>query len=403
MQLNNRIARNSLALSILSLFILVGSIFFSSVSNAKELKVLVVRLSGSVLIESSTSGNWAPVHKWMTIPLGAKIKTLPGSFLDLLINKAAIVRVKGESEFMVAQMVKGLEKVLSKAKPGSCDRDQCKAPTVIKLFKGKAFLYVSPSFSRLPFIVETPIGIAGVTGTRFAVDLTERESFIVAVYQGSVVVWNKLKPQKFVEVEPGFIVKLAVERLPETPKIMTDEERKRYEECLKLHFGLENNQAFLEIGSRYQGIFSRGYSPDVLSEFGPNRTGQYQYQGKTEQRSVVQERKEGNGSQVRKGSVESHSSTLENHSSKMDHHPSKDHHDMTDRHSRKDHGKMDRGSKDIKGMHHDPSSGVHSTPARSGGHHPSAVHDTHSSHFSSGASSTRGSSKAHTSKGGKKR
>ena len=372
------------------LFLLAAD-FYWSLAQAQETKVLIVRLSGTVLVESA-KGDWKPARKWMYLSDGSHLKTLVGSSLDLMLNKGALIRIKGESEFSLGHVLKGVEEALETAKPGFCSKDRCKNGTVIRLLKGKAFFYVTPGFMGLPFIVDTPLGIAGVTGTRFAVEISKNRQLIVAVYQGQVVVWQRHIAKKIVLVGPGFITRVMSGKPPESPSSMTEKERKQYEECLRLHFGLEKNQAFIETSGRYRGVFSRGYSPEVLSEFGPTRTYQHQYQdGATSVGSEYSGRvtyganKKG-GSSSKVGNGDHHSSMSDRHSSTMDSHIKMDHHDMTDRHTVKDHVSMDK-----KTMSSGHSMTDHSTVNRSIKHSVPSRHEMSTPHPSMPTSSMTGS------------
>ena len=322
------------------LVILTASIWKAPV-RAEGLKVLVVRLSGTVLLKSS-NGKWEPARNWMNLPKDSYLKALQGSSLDLMINKGAIIRIKGESEFSLGQVLKKIKKAFDKAKPGYCSRNRCSKGTLLKLMKGKAFFYITPDFSGLPFIVDTPLGIAGVTGTRFAVEISKDGQLIVAVYQGQVVVWQKRMVKKIVVVTPGNITKVQAGKPPLTPFAMTDAQRKRYEECLKLHFGLEKNQAGIETSGRYRGVFSRGYSPETLSEFGPTRTYQHEYQN-----SAIPNEGEHTGKQVHETKNSSSSpktvdGPINHHSTRSDHHSKKEHKDVMDKHKVKDHSMKEK-------------------------------------------------------------
>jgi len=244
----------------------VATLFHAATSaHAGNGKILIVRVQGTALIAPEGHNQWKPVQKWMEIPKGARLRTLSHSSIDILIDRGTIIRVDGDSELIISDMLKRLEKALSKASPGLCKDRACKNGMVIKLLKGKALFYVSPKFSRLPLLVDTPIGVAGVIGTRFAADLTSKDRLIVAVLQGHVLVWTRGIPDKSVTVGPRHLTIIHMHRPPIPPKDMTHRELKTYDQCLKLHLGLDMNHAMQEISSRYRGVFTRGYSPDVLS------------------------------------------------------------------------------------------------------------------------------------------
>ncbi len=252
--------------TILFISLAVATLFHTATSAyAQNSKILIVRIQGTALMAPEGRNQWKPAQKWMEIPKGARLRTLSHSSVDILIDRGAIIRIDGDSELIVSHMLKRLEKALEKASPDLCKDRPCKNGMVIKLLKGKALFYVSPKFSRLPLLVDTPIGVAGVIGTRFAADLTSKDRLIVAVLQGHVLVWSRGIPDKSVTVGPKLLTIVHRHRPPIRPKDMTRRELKRYDQCLKLHLGLDMNHAMREISSRYRGVFTRGYSPDVLS------------------------------------------------------------------------------------------------------------------------------------------
>ncbi len=251
---------------ILFISLAVATLFHAATSAyTQNGKILIVRIQGTALMAPEGHNQWKPAQKWMEIPKGARLRTLSHSSVDILIDRGAIIRIDGDSELIISHMLKRLEKALAKASPGLCKDSSCKNGMVIKLLKGKALFYVSPRFSRLPLLVDTPIGVAGVIGTRFAADLTSKDRLIVAVLQGHVLVWSRGIPDKSVTVGPKLLTIVHMHRPPIRPKDMTRRELKRYDQCLKFHLGLDMNHAMREISSRYRGVFTRGYSPDVLS------------------------------------------------------------------------------------------------------------------------------------------
>jgi len=234
-------------------------------AHAESDKILLVRIQGTALMAPQGRNRWKPAQKWMEIPKGARLRTLSHSSIDILIDRGAIIRVDGDSELVISDMLKRLEKALAKASPGKCKNRPCRNGIVIKLLKGRALFYVSPRLSRLPLLVDTPIGIAGVVGTRFAVDLTSKDRLIVAVLNGHVLVWARGIPEKPVVVGSRLLTVVHMHRPPTPPQKMNRRELKKYDKCLKLNLGLDNSHAMREISSRYKGVFTRGYSPDVVS------------------------------------------------------------------------------------------------------------------------------------------
>ncbi len=316
---------------------------------AGQASILLVRIKGTVLVASGQNGAWEPGRLWLSLGKDTKIKTLSHSSIDLLLNKGAIVRVKGNSELVIKDMLERLERQLSQATRGMCHAGTCRDGIVIKLLKGKALFYVSPKFSNLPLLVDTPIGVAGVTGTRFAIDLTYSNRLYIAVFQGHVIVWPKNRARKAVLIGPEFFTSLKKGKIPSTPVKMSVKIRKRYEECLKLHLGLDKNHAMLETSGRYRGTFSRGYSPEVLSDFGPQRI--YQPQ---DRENVVQTQQQRQTNSTNKSTITHHTESTNRQSVKMNKMDTS-HHDIMDKHTMTDHKTMDHsGMSDHSTIHERP-------------------------------------------------
>ena len=357
--------------------LLVFSCLFGADAHGGWGKILVVRVSGTVLVSKGGNGPWEAGRKWMELPEGARVRTLSGASVDLLLDSGAIVRMKENSEMLVRSMLERLKKALSKARPGACQEDSCRTATLIQLKRGKALFYVSPSFSGLPLLVDTPIGTAGVTGTRFAMDLSVPGVLYIAVLKGHVIAWQKGLAGKPVMVGPDFIVRIEPKRPLLPPRPMNKKERKRYEECLKLHLGLGLQESLSETSSRYRGVFSRGYSPDVLTDIEPPRT--YRYSNGNEKTQAANEKGmhyEDRGSHSSKTEAGGQNSHV--HES---HHEVSDHHHMSDHHTDVKHSGMDQHNMTDRGMVHEAPSAQHTSHGSQAGpslsvheHVPSSSH-----------------------------
>ncbi len=342
---------------------------------AGQASILLVRIKGTVLVASGQNGAWEPGRLWLSLEKDTKIKTLSHSSIDLLLNKGAIVRVKGNSELIIKDMLERLERQLSQATRGMCQAGTCRDGIVIKLLKGKALFYVSPKFSNLPLLVDTPIGVAGVTGTRFAIDLTYSNRLYIAVFQGHVIVWPKNRARKAVLIGPEFFTSLKKGKIPSTPVKMSVKIRKRYEECLKLHLGLDKNHAMLETSGRYRGTFSRGYSPEVLSDFGPQRI----YQPQDRENVVQTQQQQRQANSTNKSTITHHTESTNRQSVKMNKMDTS-HHNTMDKHTMTDHKTMDHsGMSNHSTIHERPRMHETSSMSQSTGtpHGGSRMHENH--------------------------
>ncbi len=223
-------------------------------------EVVVVRVQGTVLVEMAGGGKWTAAHRWMKIPLKGRIKTLSGASADLLLKGRTLIRIKEGAELEIDHLDRELSQLLKRREFRKIKGGGGKG-TLLRLLDGRALLLVSPEFEGLPLIVDTPIGMAGVSGTRFVVDLTSPGECALAVWEGGVLFWNKRHPEVHVLVSPGEISTLTAVTTPTTPSQMNPGEKKRYQEIEELHLWKMHEKVARDPGSKYRGRFSRGYSP----------------------------------------------------------------------------------------------------------------------------------------------
>ena len=227
-------------------------ILFLWISPALALKVTIARLKGSVLVHLPDQDRWIPARCWMDLPEGAEIRTLEDSFADLLFAKKALVRIKENSQVRLEELEDEVRKIFK-------GRASARG-TLIRLRTGCVYLLVRPDYPEKPFVVETPIGMAGVTGTRFVVHLVNEEEMLVAVWKGEVKVWDPWR-HRLIPVRTGKYCLLARTRAPEL-KPISPEVKESYKEVEKLLLPEDINWKLRSPGSRYEGTFTRGFAPD---------------------------------------------------------------------------------------------------------------------------------------------
>jgi len=162
---------------------------YPRLANAQKFQFILVKLKGTVLLKIPGQNNWQVARKWMNIPLQAHLKTLADSYADILINRRALVRIKERSEICLKELAQDIAKKMAQESGLKFTPQQ---GTSVELLKGRAFFLVAPGYKELPFVVETPIGIAGVAGTKFVVDLSSPKHCLVAVWRGKVFFWNQI-------------------------------------------------------------------------------------------------------------------------------------------------------------------------------------------------------------------
>jgi hypothetical protein len=250
-------------LVIFCLFFLFSLMPWPGLGFAADQEAVLVRVQGTVLVRILEGGEWMAGQKWMKIPLTGRVKTLPSASADILIDGKVLIRIKEKTELEINVVQKEILRVVSKAGL----KGETGKGTLLKLFGGKALLLVAPGFRGLPLVIDTPIGMAGVTGTRFIIDLTASDRCYLAVWEGKVLFWNRAQPEQSVLVGPGTISRVSFTGPPTGPARMKPSEKRRYQEMEELHFWPKTGGRTREPGSRYNGKFSRGYSVTTYDTF----------------------------------------------------------------------------------------------------------------------------------------
>ncbi len=242
------------------LIAITAALLSAAHADATGPDMTIVRIDGDVQVKTSHKKPWQPAKAWMNLSPGATIRTSSGASIDLLMEETALIRLKEHTEITPENIKKNQIKALHKAMP-ELGKSDCGSGIVIKVTKGKALFYVSPAFSSLPLIIETPYGAATVMGTRFGVEVKNGKGAELAVFQGELIAWNRGRAAKPVIIEEGFTAILGRRTLKPSPMNRVCEQR--FAECTSLHLGLNGNQALSTVSGKYRGAFSRGYAPSA--------------------------------------------------------------------------------------------------------------------------------------------
>jgi len=238
-----------------------------------DTKFLVARLKGKATIESEI-GHEQIKRPLIKIPSNVYVNCLNGAYLDLSINKATLVRLKEASKLYLGQ-----DKTINSQGNLNCCNQPCHQTPIMTLLKGLALFHVSPRYSPLPFIIDTPQAIICSNSGRFAVEITDSQSLKIANFSGDLSLMLKNNSfQKNIKIGQGALLSLKANGSISIDSSPTPEQIAPYKECLDLHFGLQNNLADIKHSGRYEGDFFRGYSPGTLLEFGSAYTRQHKSQ-----------------------------------------------------------------------------------------------------------------------------
>ena len=150
--------------------------------------VRILEVKGTPAIVTTLDGLSSPAVAGEFIREGASVKTGPGSSVSLLFDNGAFVVVEPETEFSIEKFAtdpfsyEGIDyKTISK--------EPSRSVTKLKVSEGLIAVDVVPLNGKSKFEVLTPLGSAGIRGTRFGVSFSRAtNSSSVVVVIGSVAV-----------------------------------------------------------------------------------------------------------------------------------------------------------------------------------------------------------------------
>ena len=240
---------------ILSLFWLIIFLCLCPHVPARDIEreaARITRIKGTVMIYQDQGKTWSVARKGMIVCLKDKVKTLSGSEVDLFIQDVAIVRLKENTIFKLAA-IKGRPATIDSSSKALVEKSLLaqEEKDILELLKGKLLLWVKHVLQGTTFEVITPIGVAGVKGTRFLVHAPDEDITIVAVLEGIIEAKNILMPDKAVllkKKEFSIIRRGAYPTEPETVKENLYDELK---ESLELRLSRQEMGFIRKPGSRY--------------------------------------------------------------------------------------------------------------------------------------------------------
>ena len=221
----------------------------------------VLRIKGTTMVYQYQSKKWSVAKRGMRLFQRDTIKTLSDSQLDLLIEGVAVVRLKEKTTLEIAEIKEEATRPVTSSRillveKRSSDMGE---KNILRLLNGKLLLWVKHILQGSTFDVETPIGIAGVRGTRFMVRVPDQDTTVVAVLEGIVEVKNIQMPEKTVlvrKMESSIILRGAY---PSEPRRVSEGERRDLKETLELKLLREAKGFKRKPGSRYDGMYSSKY------------------------------------------------------------------------------------------------------------------------------------------------
>ena len=127
---------------------------------------------GKVEVMRSGTTAWGAVEAGLPVSAGDRIKTGPRSMCDIELDDGSILHLAANSETKIE----------------SLDIKNDKNDSSFSLFIGKLIASVN-KLKKTKMQIRTPVSVASLRGTEFAVDTTEKETE-VGVFDGAVAVQN---------------------------------------------------------------------------------------------------------------------------------------------------------------------------------------------------------------------
>ncbi|MGA2090254.1 MAG: FecR family protein [Endomicrobiales bacterium] len=172
-------------------------------------------VTGVVEVEKSGSTQWAAVLKGLPVESGDRVRTANHSSCEVAIDDGSYLFIGEKTEATVDHM----------------DAGSGKLEAHVSLWLGKLIAHIE-KFRTTKMTVKTPVSVASVRGTEFAVD-TEKNESQVGVFEGKVQVNNAVADETSdegsVAVEPDQQTTVAKDQHPAAPTRLSELMKKNKE------------------------------------------------------------------------------------------------------------------------------------------------------------------------------
>lgn len=185
---------------------------------------LIVSIQGVANITDSRGIAWEEVTPGKRIGPNSIISTREGSFLDIEVTDKFAMRLKGDSKLRVASFT-------PRYRRGEVD---------LELINGKMLIRIEEGFKGSRFYIKTPSAEVKAIGTKFAIDVVERDNKTwVGVLEGSVEVKGRPKIPLYAEakevvVNAGQKTEVSIGEMPLKPERLARDEWRELEELYQI-------------------------------------------------------------------------------------------------------------------------------------------------------------------------
>ncbi len=196
----------------------------------------IIKTKGTVMVYQHQHKKWSVAKIGMKVLQRDILKTLSDSEADLLIEDIAVVRLKENTILDLSEIKRETTKPVASSSISLVEKrpSGAKKKNILKLLKGRLLLWVGHIFQGSTFEVLTPIGVAGVRGTRFMVSVPDKDTTIVATLEGIIEAKNIEMPDKTVLVREMEISIIHRGAYPTEPRKVSEQEYSELKEALEL-------------------------------------------------------------------------------------------------------------------------------------------------------------------------
>jgi hypothetical protein len=171
-------------MTVLTTTFLFGSLLFLRASEPSG-DIRVIEVHGPPAVIVMADGSTPPIRVNDLVPPGSTVKTPADSSLKLLFANGAILILQPRSELRLTRFA-SKDALPMQTTTGHRPSELSKSHTDLDLQSGAALLDVPPLKKESKFQVTTPLGIAGIRGTRFYVSI-RNDRAAVGVAEGLVI------------------------------------------------------------------------------------------------------------------------------------------------------------------------------------------------------------------------
>lgn len=206
-----------------SIFIITAGLYIYSIQPSCPISL---SQEGAIMVQSRRDIAAKEINAGYKFNVGDIVVTKKGAELDIGISNKYAIRVKENTKFKITKLI---------PRYGN-------GKAFLELEDGKMLVSVGEGFKGSKFEIKTPTCVTGVRGTKFSIDVTEKDKLKtkIDVLEGKVEVKGQYKDKRFllakqvVFVGAGQKTEVFKDEPPELPQRLVEKEWKELEELYQI-------------------------------------------------------------------------------------------------------------------------------------------------------------------------